>query len=128
MQALTATVYVNPYEDERARTDVLTGHAVVALRSEEIVAFRCQRRVGSDVLGFGLMVVRPDCQNQGIGRAVVDYWEQTLPSRWALSLLVNSDGYDTVTEKPDATRFWESCGYELAWETEESRVLVKRYR
>lgn len=125
---LCATVYANRLDDERPRTDMENGHVVIAFVGDCPVAFRSQRGIGSDILSYGLMVVIPELQNRGVGRAVVDFFEQTVADKWHTSLLVNSDGYPTVSQKPDATGFWESCGYERLLDTPESRVLVKRLR
>jgi len=61
-----------------------------------------------------LIAVRPDCQGQGRGKALMRYVEETLTARGARLLLVETSGLASF----DRTRaFYRKCGYE-----EEARI------
>ncbi|MBC6420466.1 MAG: GNAT family N-acetyltransferase [Hormoscilla sp. SP5CHS1] len=57
-----------------------------------------------------LIAVRPDCQGQGRGRALMRYVEETLTARGARLLLVETSGLASF----DRTRaFYRKCGYSV---------------
>jgi len=61
-----------------------------------------------------LIAVRPDCQGQGRGKALMRYVEETLTARGARLLLVETSGLASF----DRTReFYRKCGY-----SEEARI------
>lgn len=106
---------------------ITDGHAVVARErhSRTLVGFRYQHALTGDTLGDGLMLVVPAWRRRGVGSALVEHFEATAPSCWALSVVVNTDLVAAASPKPPATSFWVACGYTLVADTGATRVLVK---
>jgi len=105
---------------------ITSGHAVGAFSDGGVVGFRYQHAMVPDVLGDGLILVHPAWRGQGVGRRLVADFERAAPTRFRLSVVLNTDLLDSRTPKADATNFWLSCGYDLVASTGPSRLLVRQ--
>src|SRR5690606_37916385 len=102
---LKGSVYVEPVRISGLGQGLADGHGVLGeLADGTPVAGRFQRPICPDLLGDGLMVVRPAYQGRGLGRACVEFWEETCPERFTGSIVANSDLYKSA-RKPPATGF-----------------------
>ncbi|MDJ0703391.1 MAG: GNAT family N-acetyltransferase [Leptolyngbyaceae cyanobacterium MO_188.B28] len=78
------------------------------------VAYCAPELMSQGIWNLLFIAVRPDRQGQGRGTALIRYVEQTLTSRGARMLLVDTSGLDSF----ERTRaFYRKCGYD-----EEARI------
>lgn len=122
---LFESLYGKDADRDEIQTRLLRGHAVVAMVNQHLIGYRLQTRLGPELLGDGSILVLEELQGRGLGAALVEFFEKSVPDIWKLSLVINSDLYATRRKKPDATSFWLRCGYRLVANSGATRVFVK---
>lgn len=96
-----------------------------AIKGSEGVGFAFCGPFAPDILEIRNMLVRADLRHSGLGAAILDLIEQSLPTGINTAIVVNSDLYPG-TAKRSATSFYRRHGYALIHDTGSTRVLAKR--
>ncbi len=123
MKELHEIVYKSRVDEQRLATDLSVAYGVVATRNDTVLGYLYRRRIAPEVLGDGELVVDRTFRGQGLGSAIVRYFDATLPEQWMFSIVINSDFYGSLEEKVSTGAFWQRHGYELLGDSSHTRVL-----
>ncbi|MGH9917969.1 MAG: GNAT family N-acetyltransferase [Nitrososphaerales archaeon] len=115
-----------PPDKQRIQKLMTEFPAAVAENGEEIVGFVYTTDFAPDILELANIVVKRGWRNRGLGHRLIELVESAAQSQFEAVILVNSMLYPIVGDKWPATRFYEAQGYEILFETSESRMFMKR--